>query len=184
MSREKSLTSLSRPGRRAAMMCLCGLAVSGCGFEPLYAERAVSGSAPILSQVGIEKPETDGDGIVYSALFRIFRPAGPAAYRLVFRSDSRQRGMLLETDSRSARERLNLTIDYQLFDSSTGAEITRGSATGTASYNLDESEYANMIARENATSKAAKQAGEKIGLQLGRWHRTRDARAQNKDRRK
>ena len=78
----------------------------------------------------------------------------------------------MDNNSREARTRFTLKIRYSLYDIAKGTVVTNGTASATTSFNVDISEYANLIALESAQSRAANAVSEKIVLKLVNWQNT------------
>ena len=78
----------------------------------------------------------------------------------------------MDNNSREARTRFTLKVHYSLYDIAKGAVVTNGTASASTSFNVDISEYANLIALESAQSRTANAVSEKIVLKLVNWHKT------------
>ena len=183
MSLEKLLILLFRPVQKymRAILIVCtvnlgGFGLSGCGFEPLYAERNAPGLSTLFTTIQIQQannsPDNDTNRAVYSALSKTLRPEGKPAYRLDIWAEENKTGALMDNNSREARTRFTLKIRYSLYDIAKGKVVTNGTASASTSFNVDISEYANLIALESAQSRAANAVSEKIVLQLANWHKS------------
>ena len=184
MSLEKLLILLFKPvqkyGHTLLILCafnLGGFGLSGCGFEPLYAERNAPGLATLFTTIQIQQPGNspgnDLDRAVYSALAKTLRPESKSTYRLDITTEGNKTGALMDDNSREARTRFTLKVRYSLYDIARGAVVTSGSASASTSFNVDISEYANLIALESARSRTAQAISEKIVLKLANWHKSR-----------
>ena len=155
---------------------LGGFGLSGCGFEPLYAERNAPELSTFFTTIQIQQPNNsqDNDTIraVYSALSKTLRPEGKPAYRLDIWAEGNKTGALMDNNSREARTRFTLRVRFSLYDIAKGAVVTNGTASASTSFNVDISEYANLIALESAQSRTANAVSEKILLNLVNWHKT------------
>ena len=182
MSLEKLLILLFRPVQKyvRTILILCaanlgGFGLSGCGFEPLYAERKAPGLSTLFATIQIQQPNNSPDNTsnraVYSALSKTLRPKGKPAYRLDIWAEENITGALMDNNSREARSRFTLKIRYSLYDIAEGSFVTSGTASASTSFNVDISEYANLIALESARSRTANGVSEKIVLKLATWHK-------------
>ena len=117
-------------------------------------------------------PDNDTNRAVYSALSKTLRPEGKPAYRLDIWAEENKTGALMDNNSREARTRFTLRVRYSLYDIAKGTVVTNGTASASTSFNVDISEYANLIALESAQSRAANAVSEKIVLKLANWHKT------------
>ena len=155
---------------------LSGFGLSGCGLEPLYAERNAPGLSTLFTKIQIRQlnnsPDNDTNRAVYIALAKTLRPEGKPAYRLDIWAEENKTGALMDNNSREARTRFTLKVHYSLYDIAKGAVVTNGTASASTSFNIDISEYANLIALEGAQSRAANAVSEKIIMKLASWHKT------------
>ena len=78
----------------------------------------------------------------------------------------------MDNNSREARTRFTLKVRYSLYDIVKSAVVTNGTVSSSTSFNVDISEYANLIALESAQSRTANAVSEKIALKLANWHKT------------
>ena len=79
----------------------------------------------------------------------------------------------MDNNSREARTRFTLRVRYSFYDIAKGNVVTNGTASASTSFNVDISEYANLIALESAQSRAANAVSEKIVLKLVNWQNTK-----------
>ena len=79
----------------------------------------------------------------------------------------------MDNNSREARTRFTLRVRYSLYDIAKGTVVTNGTASASTSFNVDISEYANLIALESAQSRTANAVSEKIVLKLVNWQNTK-----------
>ena len=183
MSLKKLLILLFRPVQEymRAILIVCainlgGFGLSGCGFEPLYAKRNAPGLPTFFAKIQIQQPINSPDNVtnrtVYGALLKTLRLKGKPAYRLDVWAEEKKTGALMDNNSREARKRFSLKVRYSLYDISKGAVVTYGTASASTSYNVDTSEYANLIALEGAQSRTANAVSKKITLKLANWHKT------------
>lgn len=154
---------------------LGGFGLSGCGFEPLYAERNAPGISNLFATIQIQQPNNSPNSstnrAVYSALSKTLRPEGKPAYRLDIWAEGNRTGALMDNNSREARTRFTLRVRFSLYDIAKGAVVTNGTVSASTSFNVDISEYANLIALESAQSRTANAVSEKIVLKLANWHK-------------
>ena len=95
---------------------LGGFGLSGCGFEPLYAERNAPGLSTLFTTIQIQQtnnsPDNDTNRAVHSALSKTLRPEGKPAYRLDIWAEENKTGALMDNNSREARTRF--TLEYAI----------------------------------------------------------------------
>ena len=154
---------------------MVGMGLSGCGFEPLYGERAARGLSSLFSTIQIQRPaknpNNDVNRAVYNALAKTLKLEGKPRYRLDVIAGGNKEGVLMDNNSHEARTRYMLKVHYSLYDIKEGAIVTSGSASSSTSFNVNVSEYANLVALESAEARAAKAVAEKIVLKLASWYR-------------
>lgn len=153
--------------RRSALKLLiaggsAGL-VSGCGFQPLYGrrgrdnldgQRVVGGLKTI--QVATIPNRT---GQILRRELQILMSGGRPDPRPRFElsvglSETVVRQALLDDDSASF-SRLDLVAPYRLVDRETGETVTSGESNGSSSFNVVQSQFANLNAVEGAREQAA-----------------------------
>ena len=145
------------------------LAVAGCGFRPLYGERADS-VRDRLAAVAINQIRGRIGYEVYNQLRDNLNPRGVPAtplYSLFVELSTDTTPLITERDSQIRRFDLNVRARYSLFDIATGGQIYDGAYRATASYNVVESaDFATRIAEEDAARKAAREASRGIATAL------------------
>ena len=148
----------------------------GCGFEPLYGQRAGGDSlTDRLSLVAIAPiPERVGQ-VLYNDLLDRISPFGPrdqAPYRLQVRLEFDREGLGFEPDEAITRVNLRLGAEYRLVDVESGKTVFGDVARSTVSYNVVQSDFANLNAERNAERNAVRMVSEEItervGIFLGR----------------
>jgi len=146
-------------GGAAALM----LAVSACGFTPLYGEAATAG----LSRVVVETPDTRlgyrlrerlEDALLYD------RALAPA-WRLDVTLDPSRRPLGRRIDDTAARYEMTLIGQWTLTPLS-GGEARTGSETVTVTYAVSDQPYAAIAAQEDAEERAAEALAQRLRLAL------------------
>lgn len=152
---------------------LCAaLALSGCGFRPLYATTGAGseGMAEYFSQVFVE-PIPGRQGVhLRNQLMDALTPAGTpsaAAYRLTIKMEDLKEGLAIKENTQITRYNYSLTAKYELRDSVSGEVLDRGTARAIAAYNVVDSQFATQSAERDAQERAAREVGEDIRLRLG-----------------
>ena len=155
-----------RAGRRPLLAAAAMLLLSGC-IHPLYGPNGVNAQlaqievAPILDRAGHYvaeelKFETDGSGT---------RP--PPRYRLNITLQENTLGTIVNLQTlTSDAATLTLTANYSLVEID-GAEVTKGVATASASYDRSQQRFANVRAARDAEIRAAGVIADQIRTRLG-----------------
>ncbi len=139
---------------------------TGCGFRPLYGERA--GERITVALASIEVLPIDGPlGFdMRNSLLDSLTPqavAGEARYELAVDVDFRARPEVTEGNTQIRRYLLRMDADYVLRSKADGAQLDRGKAHTETSYNIVTGEdYSTIVARRNAVGEAARDAARQI----------------------
>ncbi len=146
------------------------LALSGCGFQPLYATRNDGSSvSQQLSEVSV-KPQTTRVGqLVRNEIVRSTRPAGTQAedrFYLRLQAKGSTQGLINTSDTVYRRLSYNLNTRFQLVDSASNEVIFSGRAFSRVPYDRLDASFSNVQARVNAEEQAAKQVGQEIRTRL------------------
>jgi len=147
------------PSRRtfAGLLLGLGTALSGCGWEPLYANREAGPAdaelrairvAPIAERVG-QRLEL--------ALREAFNPTGVAApekYVLRVTLQVVRLDLGVQTQGLGTRGRLDIYANFTLSQSKSGAAITSGSSHAAESFDILANQYSNVVAEDDARVRA------------------------------
>jgi LPS-assembly lipoprotein len=60
-----------------------------------------------------------------------------------------------------------MTVDYQLSNARTGAELTKGTETSFSGYDVVASPYATLVAQQDAQKFGAREIADRIRIDLG-----------------
>ena len=140
------------------------LALSACGFTPLYGETAGTAS---LSRVSVETPDTR---LGYRLRERLedallFDRSRAAEWRLDVDLDPSRRPLGRRIDDTAARYELTLIGLWTLTPLSGGEALT-GRETVTVTYAAADQPYAAIAAQEDAEDRAAEALSQRIRLAL------------------
>ena len=141
-----------------AALVLAGLGLSACGYTPLYGRTG--NSAQVVGQLAsIEvRPIPDRVGqMMRTELKRrlsINRPQGPAQYQLSVTLSEGIAELAVEQSAFATRANLNLSSSFRLVRRSDGLEVTSGTPSSVASYNILSSDFATQTARTDARERA------------------------------
>jgi LPS-assembly lipoprotein len=148
-------------------MALC-LVLAGCGFRPLYGGGKL---APQLAAIYVE-PVAERDGYeLRNQLIDLLGSDGREAgkiYRLKLTISQVSNGVTLQNDATITRYNDTVTATYVLTDAR-GTEMTRGSQTSLASFNVSRSPYSSLVVQQDADRRAADDLAERIRIDLGAY---------------
>lgn len=153
-------------------LMISALALSGCGFRPLYAQAEDgTGLGDRLAAVEIgEIPGPQGREFrvaLNSQMYPAGRPASAVTrYVLNVRLKVDREGLAIQPDASITRYDYNLTGRYRLVDMETGKVAHRGIATAKTAYNVVDSQFATLSARRDAEDRAIRSLSEEIRMRI------------------
>jgi len=153
------------------LFILCGILVlNACGFEPIYVTKDRHYIRTELEHVHI-KPIKDRIGQeLRNNLYDVIRPRsvdGQPAWELSITLTQATQQISLEQTSFSTRANLTVRAHYTMTSLHTPPEDPiRGSAKAISSYNIVDSDYANLVAVKDARSRAVISLSKDIARQL------------------
>lgn len=154
------------------VLCFGALALSGCGFRPLYG-AGPGGVAAEHMFAAVELDEIGGrlGPMVYHELQDQLHPTGraadvPARYRLAVKLKEKREGRAIEPDASITRFDYRLSGSYQLVKIDGGKVVHAGAVSSSTAYNVVESQFATLSARQDAEQRAARGVSEEIRLRV------------------
>lgn len=155
------------------------LALSSCGFHPLYvgAETAdsFSGSRVVsdLSTVFIDEiPEHTGQILRRRLMSRISpkgNPENPKYELSAYIVEASEYQQAIRLDNMATRTTLIYTAEYVLKSFPEGKVLLKDRTTSRASYNILESPYATDVAEEDAKKRMMEIIGDNISLRVATY---------------
>ena len=156
--------------RIAGLMALT-LALSGCGFRPLYGTMGADpGAQAIFASIYVEPIAQERAGYelrnkVIDLLRATDRPAN-ATYRLKITLTETREGVALQNDATITRYDLSFVAKYDLTDANLKS-VTSGQETTIESFDVAQSPYASLTGQEEAEKRAVQDMAEHIRIDLG-----------------
>jgi len=155
----------------APLIALALMAPLGaCGFSPLYAERGGVAVTDELSQLDVSAPDNElGREIKYSLLDLFSSTGNPppnAPYVVEIAPVLYSEDVITERDADVTRQNIALLVPFRLVKTDTKETLLRSTSRSRSSYNRVQSEYANIVANQDARERVAKAAANDIKLQL------------------
>jgi LPS-assembly lipoprotein len=147
------------------MVVIASLAVSACGFTPLYATRNDNGGVvTALAAITVQAPSDRVNRALRIALEDQLRANTLVApqYALALSSVLSEADVAIEQDTEVTRTNLTLRTSFVLRDMETNAPLYEAKAFAIVAYNRVPSEFANIIAERDAQARVAKQVAEEI----------------------
>lgn len=174
--RARSSTSWSeRPGLGSqglalAFLLLAAPMIASCGFTPLYAERNSASVTADLSSLDVRAPDTKlGRALKFNLLDLLSSsgnpPANPA-YVVELAPTVYDEDLAIERDAEVTRRNIVMVVPFRLVDTATQKVVMRSTARSRSSYNRVDSEFANIVAAQDAEARIARAIADDIKLQL------------------
>lgn len=140
------------------------LALSGCGFHPMYATRG--NNAPLrteLARIQVDTIKDRSGQILRNQLVQELgfgdSPANPD-YRLSIELLESVSYLGIRQDASSSYGRLTIEAKYTLTDASTGKPVLTDGARAFSGFSIVDSEYASLAGERDARQKTLHQLGD------------------------
>jgi LPS-assembly lipoprotein len=167
----------------AAAFALC-LGLAGCGYHPLYGERATSVSVEDTSLVYVAGiPDRPGQ-ILRNDLIQRLNPSGQPTrpiYTLTVGLTVTSTGVSLSRDNTTSRTSITTTANYTLTDTTTGKALFSARSRATDAYDVLVSDYATLVSRDDAVNRAIREISDDIGTRLAVYFQNRKVKASTAD---
>ena len=152
----------------AALLAVSALALSACGFTPLYGPQAVTKG---LGSIEVVAPEGRAGYLLREKLDdALARNVNLLpTHRLVYTVKEARYARGVRVDNVANRYELNLTADWKLLDAKTGQAVRNGQAQATVTYDSSDQPYASIAAQQDSQERAATEVARKIQLDLAAW---------------
>ena len=144
------------------------LALTGCGFAPLYGQPGVVRN---LAAIDVVAPEGRTGFLIREHLDDAFAKnrAAPAAYRMHLQLYETRYPRGIRVDNVATRFEYVLTADYTLTSIASGAPAKNGRVRVELTYDSADQPYASVAAQQDAQDRAAQEAARRIQLELAAW---------------
>lgn len=171
--RARSSTSWFRRAAPAAAIALtlsAALSLGGCGFRPLYGDHGAASVVNGLSDIDVAAPATEVGRELKFALLDRFSQSGDApvspAYRLLLAPTSYTQDVAVQQNAQVTRANFVLVVPFRLVETAHNKTVLSSTARSRSSYNRVESEYANLVAANDASHRTAEAVADDIKLQI------------------
>lgn len=152
---------------------LAGL-VNGCGYRPLYGSDGGSAVVEELSRIKVVTIDNRIGQQLHNLLLDRLNPEGRPdveAYRLDVRATVTTSELGLRFTEIATRAQLTLQSTFSLVDLETGKILVSGHARSINSYNIPDSEYAKVVAEQDAAERAVREVSDEIKTRLSLYFR-------------
>src|ERR1700730_699400 len=150
------------PKRRLLLALPLGIvvALSGCGWTPLYADRESGPADENLRAIKVEPiPERFGQKLAW-ALRESFNPTGiptPQRYRLSTLLTTARADLGIQSTGLGSRGKFDANALFTLRDIKTGASLLAQPSHVSESFDIVANEYAAIVAEDDARTRAVEE---------------------------
>lgn len=151
---------------RSLLIALVAFALSSCGFKPLYATPSGGNAGGALAEVAlgdVRGPDDARDLMRTTLKQRLPDPGGEQRYLVSVDLRERTQAVSVTIDSNARRFNYTLTGRVLYVDQSTGTRRTQN-LQSVASFAVVPSQYASLVAREDAVRRAVIDLAQKIEI--------------------
>jgi len=150
---------------------LAALALSGCGFQPLYGGTTAGGQRLSEVMAGVDVvpiPGRVGQKLRNELIFANTGggAAAPSRYRLKIAIKESVTDQLVQITGDATGQVYQLDATFELSDPANGKVLLQGKAISRAPYNRFQEIFANVRARYDAENRAARTISESIKVQV------------------
>ena len=162
----------SLKGPITALLIGFSLALSACGFTPLYGDVDSQAMSSVDRMAAIQiSPLPDRTGQQMHNLLRdrlnpIGQPREPI-YALSLRISESRTELGIRKDETATRANLNLTVQFILKSIQTGQSLYSGQVISVSSYNILTSPFATVFSEADARARALRENADSIRNRLG-----------------
>ena len=173
MSWSESRGRLGPKATLGIIALVCSLALSGCGFRPLYGEAEDGSSAfDDLETIQIAAlPDRTGQQL-HNLLRDRINPRGQPnrpeyVLRITLSEKTEKLAIAQDETATCANLRLSATFTLTLLNSK--AVVMKGRSNSANSYNIVDSQYATYVSENDARERALRELSEDIRLRLAAY---------------
>ena len=155
-----------------AACLLLGLALSGCGFQPLYGRSDPQAVSPLEHMAAIRiAPLPDRVGQQMHNLLRDrLNPRGQPrepAYRLDLKISESRRELGIRKDETATRANLILSASFTLRELGSDRVLLQGRTSSVNSFNILTNQFATSFSESDARKRALRELSDNIRTRLG-----------------
>ncbi|MDG1438045.1 MAG: LPS assembly lipoprotein LptE [Emcibacteraceae bacterium] len=154
--------------------------LTSCGFKPMYGTNAAGGAelAQILANIKID-PVRSMSGrqerlsqLIENNLQDRISPIGANGqinYVLKASYEVQEQGYGIREDESVTLQNLRLSVAFQLVDIESDQPIMDGTARAIVTYDLVQSDFSNMTARQSSLERLAEEAANQVVTRVGTY---------------
>lgn len=149
------------------------MTIAGCGFSPMHGTDRDGQPRPAaaLADIAIEPGADDLSQELGDRLARSIASGGAAGGGYALRLDASENiaGFAFRDDRAVTRERVQIKVDMTLVEAATGRVLLTEEMSGGSSYDIVQSDFANVATRRDARERAADQLADRVAARLARY---------------
>ncbi|MBI1300562.1 MAG: hypothetical protein GC137_02790 [Alphaproteobacteria bacterium] len=166
--------------KKLVLIATVGLALTGCGFEPMYGSGATLSSGDkniqsILAQVEIDNiPDRSGQILRNNLIDRFYRDGRPVNPDYVLKVATIKESTIdldITEESDATRSQLRLSTTMSLVNKETGDIVLSRDINAVSSYNVLVSEFATRVSENSTRETVLNDLARQIELQIGLYLR-------------
>ena len=151
-----------------AVLMVAAVALSACGFTPLYGPQSVTKGLSAIEVVAA--PGRTGYLLREKLDDAFARDVNVLpSHRLVYSIAEQRYARGVRVDNVANRYELSLTASWQLMDSKTGQAVRTGTTSAAVTYDSADQPYASIAAQQDSEERAATELARRIQLELATW---------------
>ena len=148
-----------------AVVVIAGLLTAACGFTPVYRQDEPNSVRQNMAQIEVA-PIGGQHGLqLRNRLLEKFTPRGGVdlpQFRLSVNLESSTQELLIQLDNSATRQNLRMKASFSLTDLTSGEILFKDKSVSVGGFNVVDSEFATIVAENNAAERAARKIGEDI----------------------
>lgn len=157
--------------RLFAMLATASIALTGCGFTPLYSKHSKHNSAAVQQtlETKIEKIPGRSGQILWTTLMDHLNPSSiPVTphYRLVVTLQEKEIPVAIQQDRHITRYNIIEEANYSLISIESNKQIDNGHVRVIGSYDAVDSDFATFAAKQDTIKRAMQEMGMDIGQRV------------------
>ena len=158
----------------AFLLIAATLALSGCGYRPLYGSSADdAGVTATLASVSIPEPDSRVGQIIRNDLISSMGSGtGEDRYTLTLAPEVKNSGVINQLQPAVTRQSIKITVAYELLDGASGNSLKKGKTFAQASFDVIRQPFADQQAETNATERAAHEVSADIRTRIAAYFAT------------
>lgn len=164
--------------RALSLIAVVGLA--GCGFQPLYGNQSRGASeaqnVSDMASIAISPIPNRAGQLLRNDLLDRLTPKGrrgKSEYRLDVNLAENRSDLVILKDATSTFAKMELTARFVLVDLKTSEQVLRGVSKSVTSFNIVDSQYANLSAEKGARKRAVEEISDDMRIRIGIYFKNR-----------